>query len=93
MFSTYVTLFFIISLLIGVMWVAQQERYMGPTNPRPNVALISDVLVKRRQRVYRLMLAMTRESNEAKIAQAKYLLRVIDNRLAQLSVQNIFIYN
>lgn len=93
MMTTFGTLAFLCVLAAGTLWVSQQERYMTPTHPRPNTALISDVLVRRRQRVYRLMIAMTKEANAPKIAQAKYLLRMIDNRLAQLSVQNIFMYN
>jgi hypothetical protein len=52
----------------------------------------SDILIKRRNRVYRLFMLMVKEGNHTKARQADYLLRVIDNRLASLQTGNLW-YN
>jgi hypothetical protein len=53
----------------------------------------SQILMKRRNRVYRLFMLMVKDSNHLKAKQADYLLRVIDNRLASLQVANIHTFN
>jgi hypothetical protein len=53
----------------------------------------SEVLMKRRNRVYRLFMLMVKDGNHAKARQADYLLRVIDNRLASLQVLNLHTFN
>ena len=53
----------------------------------------SVILMKRRNRVYRLFMLMVKDGNHAKARQADYLLRVIDNRLASLQVSNIHTFN
>jgi hypothetical protein len=52
----------------------------------------SEILIKRRNRVYRLFMLMVKDSNHLKARQADYLLRVIDNRLASLQKGNLY-YN
>jgi len=52
----------------------------------------SQILMNRRNRVYRLFMLMVKEGNHTKARQANYLLRVIDNRLASLQKENLY-YN
>ena len=52
----------------------------------------SEILMTRRNRVYRLFMLMVKEGNHMKARQADYLLRVIDNRLASLQTGNLY-YN
>ena len=47
------------------------------------------MLMKRRNRVYRLFMLMVKEGNHMKARQADYLLKVIDNRLASLQTGNL----
>ncbi len=49
--------------------------------------------MKRRNRVYRLFMLMVKDSNHLKAKQADYLLRVIDNRLASLQIENLYTFN
>ena len=53
----------------------------------------SEILMTRRNRVYRLFMLMVKEGNHMKARQADYLLRVIDNRLASLQTGNIHKFN
>jgi|LakMenE01Jun11ns_1017448.scaffolds.fasta_scaffold9028955_2 hypothetical protein len=53
----------------------------------------SEILMKRRNRVYRLFMLMVKDSNHLKAKQADYLLRVIDNRLASLQIENLYTFN
>jgi len=53
----------------------------------------SEVLMSRRERVYRLYLQMVKEGNPLKQKQAEYLMRVIDNRLANIQIKDIHQYN
>jgi hypothetical protein len=53
----------------------------------------SEILMSRRNRVYRLFMLMVKEGNHMKARQADYLLRVIDNRLASLQIANIHTFN
>ncbi len=53
----------------------------------------SEILMKRRNRVYRLFMLMVNEGNHMKARQADYLLRVIDNRLANLQIGNLYTFN
>jgi len=52
----------------------------------------SEILMKRRNRVYRLFMLMVKEGNHMKARQADYLLRVIDNRIVSLQTTNLW-YN
>jgi hypothetical protein len=52
----------------------------------------SQILMHRRNRVYKLFILMLKDGNHAKARQADYLLRVIDNRLASLQIDNLY-YN
>jgi hypothetical protein len=52
----------------------------------------SEILMTRRNRVYRLFMLMVKEGNHMKARQADYLLIVIDNRLASLQTGNLY-YN
>lgn len=63
--------------------------HMVATKPKHK----SEVLMSRRERVYRLYLQMVKEGNEIKSKQAEYLMRVIDNRLANIQIKNIHQYN
>lgn len=53
----------------------------------------SIILVNRRKKVYNLYLRLIRENNELKAAQANWILRVIDNRLATLTYKDQFKFN
>jgi len=50
----------------------------------------SEVLMKRRNRVYRLFMLMVKDGNHTKARQADYLLRVIDNQLTYLEIENLY---
>ena len=52
----------------------------------------SEILMTRRNRVYRLFMLMVKEGNHMKARQADYLLRVIDNSLASLQKEKLY-YN
>jgi hypothetical protein len=52
----------------------------------------SQILMKRRNRVYSLFILMVKEGNHTKAKQADYLLRVIDNKLSSLQIENLY-YN
>jgi hypothetical protein len=66
------------------LWEVQQ-----PVNRVHKTVMLSH----RRVRVQNLYLRMVKEKNECKEKQALYLMRVIDNRLAELSYKDNFIYN
>ena len=94
MFETLAAL----TLLTAAVMVVKDRKFLNqpiwdkPT-PRMLGNFVSDVLTKRRNRVYRLMLQMSKENNQLKMVQAQRLLRMIDNKLAQVSYKNLFIYN
>ena len=50
----------------------------------------SEVLMIRRNRVYRLFMLMVKDGNHAKARQADYLLRLIDNQLTYLEIENLY---
>jgi hypothetical protein len=52
----------------------------------------SEILMTRRNRVYKLLIIMVKEGNHTKARQADYLLKVIDKRLASLQIANLY-YN
>jgi hypothetical protein len=63
--------------------------HMVTTKPKHK----SEVLMSRRERVYRIYLQMVAENNPVKSKQAEYILRVIDNRLANIQIKNIHTFN
>ena len=85
-----------LTLLTAAVMVVKDRKFLNQPiweKPTPRGDFISDVLTKRRNRVYRLMLQMSKENNQLKMVQAQRLLRMIDNKLAQVSYKNLFIYN
>lgn len=51
------------------------------------------LLMHRKERVYRIYLNVTKERNMLKQAQALHIMRCIDNRLAPLQIKNLHQFN
>jgi len=51
------------------------------------------LLMHRKERVYRIYLMVMQDANELKQAQALHIMRCIDNRLAPLQIKNLFQFN
>jgi hypothetical protein len=79
------------------MFITHQKQSEANQPIRTPYLSVSAILTMRKQKVERLLYKLVREShkqnNRLKIEQAKRLIRAIDNRLNQISVQNLFIYN
>ena len=74
--------------LLALLTTAKIVHYVA-TKPKHK----SVILMSRRERVYRLYMQMIAENNPVKAKQADYLLRVIDNRLANIQIKNIHTFN
>jgi len=92
------TSIFIVSIMVlaGCLYQVSKhgsEIWHPQTNIKPIRSLKSHQLALRRQKVYRLYLSMAREGNAIKIAQAKLILRKIDQASSDIMVTRFDLYS
>ena len=84
-------------LAIGIVAAyAATAMQSSPTQNNPDniIKMPSDILLKRRERVTKLHRLSIADKNQPKVAQANYLLRMIDGKIATLtSSKNQFKYD
>lgn len=87
------TMFSVITFLVIAFNQKNINKYPFLAEDKKKLLYRSEILEARKERVSRLYKRLLKEKNEEKAAQADYIIRAIDNRLATLTYKDHFKFN